>query len=919
MSACQAAEKSQKSPPVIKARAAIVINVANKSTLFEKAPDKRLPPASTTKIMTALLFARKVPADKPISTSPLAASMPGSKLGMQPGDTNSKNNLMHAILLISANDASVAAAEAASGSVPKFVQAMNDEAKKDGAPNTHFTNPHGLQNPNHLSTARDLANIALAALNNPEVSSTVKQPRYSLPGSGTKPARKLKNTDDMLQSYPGLEGVKTGWTRAAGYCFVGAARRGNNRIITVVLHSPNWQKETAALLNYGFSQLSEAVSHGTAGADAAVSSPSTVSQTPHPDASHPSNKGNSALPDQDVSDAAAAPISDQSRDANGSSGGYSGQPKNAGVGGGSGSIHSAGSGPGSADSKTNYADNPTLYKETASRNYSVKSANRPDQPEIKNTSAAGDSHSVLKKPHEYWWWLLLLLPFFFLRKKRKSKNDINNSSEKKVVGLPPAKSEMLIPVVSNEAEISSEESSGVYPAANQISDTRPSLSDPKNNEENENSRVHKTSNFIVPEFTRFDTIEWLESIFAEPVRLLDPLILREAKLLLMNISDQDYNANLDILNSQNIKIKLAASELFAGTHAAEVETTLQNILNGDDLNPEVQESAIQQLSALSGERFETQALQILFRENSLSAAVSLLKQNSLSRAASKELKRIAAMPFGGSSADIVAAKSDILKAYCTSVLMRHGETDQTRVEECLHHLPEKNQEIVICKLISEIDSVWSTKILVQMILKKHSVEGMQTLLHCTPSIVQTAIEEYRAAKDAADLINLDTLGWMMNGSGDPQKVRALRDAGVLLAAEALRPSELHHFDPAGLESEQLCAALQIFSLRLGYTSLSTVQINGAFKSALDGEGEERYIQPEYLKQLAAANTHPEIRSAVQYAAAFPDGKNTLLTALMNNCDSHKTTEELTFWQDKCGPDFGHKIDFVLSNPNSIAA
>ena len=151
--------------------------------LDEKNPDKKLPPASTTKIMTALLFARKVPPSQSIPTSPLAASIPGSRLGMTPGEKFKQKDLMHAMLLISANDASVAAAEAASGSVPNFVAEMNAEAKKDGAPNTHFTNPHGLQNPNHLSTARDLANIARVAMSNPQFRKIVKTRQYNIPGS----------------------------------------------------------------------------------------------------------------------------------------------------------------------------------------------------------------------------------------------------------------------------------------------------------------------------------------------------------------------------------------------------------------------------------------------------------------------------------------------------------------------------------------------------------------------------------------------------------------------------------------------------------------------------------------------------------------------------------------------------------------
>jgi len=242
-------------PPSIRARAAIVVEAQTGAVLFAKQPDKRLPPASTTKILTALLLARNVPPQQHIPVSPAAAATPGNALGMRHGETFAARDLLHAILLVSANDASVAAAEHISGTTERFVAQMNAAARQMGALNTHFVNPHGLDHPDHYSTARDLATLARHAMQNPLFAAAARMRTYRISHRDGQPPTVLTNQDTLLWTFPGAEGIKTGWTRAAGYCFVGAARRGGRRIITVVLNSPDWRAETAALLRYGFSCL----------------------------------------------------------------------------------------------------------------------------------------------------------------------------------------------------------------------------------------------------------------------------------------------------------------------------------------------------------------------------------------------------------------------------------------------------------------------------------------------------------------------------------------------------------------------------------------------------------------------------------------------------------------------------------------
>ncbi len=242
--------------PNIQAASAIAIDAQTGAVLFAKSPDNPLPPASTTKIVTGLLLAKHPKPNDPVPISLTASQTPGSHVGLQTGQAVKAHNLLNAVLLVSANDASTAAAEFLDGSVPAFVERMNAEAQAANAPNTHFQNPHGLQDLQHLSTARDLANLARAAMQNPEFAAAVAQPSAQFPRPNA-PAQTLVNTNTLLGSYPGMDGIKTGWTPEAGYCFVGSATRNGRRIITVVLNSPNWQSETRALLDYGFAQKRE--------------------------------------------------------------------------------------------------------------------------------------------------------------------------------------------------------------------------------------------------------------------------------------------------------------------------------------------------------------------------------------------------------------------------------------------------------------------------------------------------------------------------------------------------------------------------------------------------------------------------------------------------------------------------------------
>jgi D-alanyl-D-alanine carboxypeptidase (penicillin-binding protein 5/6) len=240
-------------PPAVHARGAILEDAATGAVLWQSHADTPRPMASTTKIMTGLLVAEHDHLGETVTVSPTAAAVGESSLHLKAGETLTLHDLLYGILLRSANDGCVAAAEHISGTEAAFVQRMNDKAAALGCRHTHFVNAYGLHDPNHYTTPRDLAAIARAALQDPVLREIVGTPTYTIERSINKYDPHLKARDySFLTHYPGAEGVKTGYTRQAGHCFVGTARRGGFQLVSVVLHSPNFNKETAALLDWGF-------------------------------------------------------------------------------------------------------------------------------------------------------------------------------------------------------------------------------------------------------------------------------------------------------------------------------------------------------------------------------------------------------------------------------------------------------------------------------------------------------------------------------------------------------------------------------------------------------------------------------------------------------------------------------------------
>lgn len=240
------------SPPNVRATGYELIDATTGQVLLAHNPNLRLAPASTTKIMTALLTIEQGNLDRVVHVSPSAYGVAGSTVYLVPGQRLTIRDLLYGLLLVSGNDAAVELALADAGSVPKFVAEMNAKAKALGATHTTFLNPDGLYLPQHRTTAHDLALIARAALALPEFRKIDETRSYLFPGY-PKPFT-IYNQNKLLWEYPGALGMKIGYTIQADETIVGAAQRNGVTLIAVVLHTDYWHlwSDPQNLLNWGF-------------------------------------------------------------------------------------------------------------------------------------------------------------------------------------------------------------------------------------------------------------------------------------------------------------------------------------------------------------------------------------------------------------------------------------------------------------------------------------------------------------------------------------------------------------------------------------------------------------------------------------------------------------------------------------------
>ena len=242
------------------AESGILIEYSTGKILYSKKIDEKLAPASMTKIMTLLLIMEaveegKINLDDNISISTNASSMGGSQVFLDPNTEMKAEELIKSIAIASANDSAVAMAEAISGTTANFVSRMNSRAKELGCKNTNFKNVHGLDEEGHYSTAYDMSLIARELLKHEQILKYTSTYEAYL----NKPnvtSTWMVNTNKLIKYYTGLDGLKTGFTKTAGYCLTSTAKRNDMRLISVVMKEPSSQvrnSETISLLNYGFS------------------------------------------------------------------------------------------------------------------------------------------------------------------------------------------------------------------------------------------------------------------------------------------------------------------------------------------------------------------------------------------------------------------------------------------------------------------------------------------------------------------------------------------------------------------------------------------------------------------------------------------------------------------------------------------
>lgn len=242
--------------PKVTARTAILIEAKTGQVLYERDADMRMFPASTTKIMTLILALESGHLDDVVTVSNQASGTEGSTIWLNAGERIPMRDLLYGMMLVSGNDATVAVAEHLAGSVPAFARLMTQKAHEIGAQNTSFVNSSGLPDPMHYTTARDLATIAAYGYRNPLFAPFVSTREVDISGGMNLPPRHLRSENLLLYIYPGANGVKTGYTEAAGRCFVGGAQRNGIQLISVVLDSEFMWNDSIALLNYGFAQVS---------------------------------------------------------------------------------------------------------------------------------------------------------------------------------------------------------------------------------------------------------------------------------------------------------------------------------------------------------------------------------------------------------------------------------------------------------------------------------------------------------------------------------------------------------------------------------------------------------------------------------------------------------------------------------------
>jgi len=243
----------------VSAPSAVVMEASTGRVLFEKDAHVKMPMASTTKVMTAIVALEYGNPNDVVTVSQNASGIEGSSIWLSVGEKMTLSDMLYGLMLASGNDAAVAIAEHVGGSLDGFVDLMNKKAQDIGAYNTHFANPNGLPADGHYTTAYDLALICAYAMQNENFREIVKTQYKTLPWEGHEWDRVVKNKNKILWNYEGGNGIKTGYTKEAGRCLTAAAQRDGMQLVSVVLCAPDMFGDCMALMDYGFNNYKNRV------------------------------------------------------------------------------------------------------------------------------------------------------------------------------------------------------------------------------------------------------------------------------------------------------------------------------------------------------------------------------------------------------------------------------------------------------------------------------------------------------------------------------------------------------------------------------------------------------------------------------------------------------------------------------------
>lgn len=236
------------------AKACVIFEANSGRLLYDKNKDIQLPEASTTKIMTALVTIENTNVDEKIKIPKQAVGIEGSSIYLREGEQLTVKELLYGLMLRSGNDCAVALALHVGGTIENFANMMNQKAKQLGCKNTNFVNPHGLPDENHYTSAYDLGLISCEAIKNPVFKQIVSAKSTTISNDGYDYDRYLKNKNKILTLFDGANGIKTGYTKKAGRCFVGSAYRNGMQLVVVLLNCAPMFEESMQLMQRCFEQ-----------------------------------------------------------------------------------------------------------------------------------------------------------------------------------------------------------------------------------------------------------------------------------------------------------------------------------------------------------------------------------------------------------------------------------------------------------------------------------------------------------------------------------------------------------------------------------------------------------------------------------------------------------------------------------------